>query len=146
MNPPSELVSAIEAVVRRTAALRPKDLDALTADTVLGEVTEVHEGYVIVAIHRGPATTAIPRSLASDARRASVGSLLALITDKFAEGSAGFEVLPAIEVDDDDFDDLPFNPFGRDDLHIREITEEGARLLAGKLAPLKILVPVTIEE
>jgi hypothetical protein len=104
----------------------------------------VHHGYVIIVPMNGPETL-LPRWMAvGAAARAHVGSLLALVTDKLSEASAVIDVIPALDIGDED-EPAPFTPFGRGDRRALAITAGDERLLAGEPEPPRVRVPVTIE-
>lgn len=141
---PDALVAALRAVARRTERLRVSELKLpASAEVTVGRVAEVHEGFVILAVMAGP-STAVPRWMAGAARRDEVGALLALVTDKLDGRSAVVEAVPAIDVDGEG-ESGAFSPFGRGDARVLAITEADVGLLAGSPAPLRVLVPVTIE-
>lgn len=139
------LVAAVRAVARRTEQLRGSQLDAAAAEVVLGRIAEIHAKYVMLAIQAGPGTTAVPRWMAVAAGRDTVGAALALVTDKLAGSSAVVEAVPAIDVDED-VEARPFTPFGRGDARALVITAQDELLLAREPQPLRVLVPVTIDE
>ena len=87
----------------------------------------------------------VPRWMAGAAQRDRVGALLALVADKLDGASAVVEAIPAIDIDDAPDAD-GFSPFGRGDVRTRRITADDARLLDGEPQPLRVLVPVTIDE
>jgi hypothetical protein len=142
---PAELAETLKAVARRTEHWRTSELALTTlAEVITGRISEVHKGYVVLVRVGGPATM-IPRWMAVAAQRDTVGSLLALVMDKLDDGRAVVEAVPAIDVDDNTATGR-FSPFGRGDPRILSITEADERLLAGEPQPLRILVPVLIEE
>jgi hypothetical protein len=142
---PAELAETLRAVARRTEHWRTSELALTTlAEVITGRISEVHKGYVVLVRVGGPATM-IPRWMAVAAQRDTVGSLLALVMDKLDDGRAVVEAVPAIDVDDNTATSR-FSPFGRGDPRILGITEADERLLAGEPQPLRILVPVLIEE
>jgi hypothetical protein len=142
---PDALISALKAVVRLTEHLRVSELMLpVSAEVIMGRIAEVHEGYVILALVTGP-STAVPRWMADAAQRDKVGALLALVTDKLDGRSAVVEAVPAIDVDDVT-GARAFSPFGRGDARVRTLTEADENVLTGAPAPLRILVPVTIDE
>jgi hypothetical protein len=142
---PKELTAALNAVARLTEQWRVSQLSLATlAEVITGRISEVHEGYVILVPAGGPAT-ALPRWMAVAAQRDKVGSLLALVTDKLDGGCAVVEAVPAIDIDATP-DAEVLAPFSRKDPRVLSITESDERLLAGKPQPLRVLVPVLIEE
>jgi hypothetical protein len=142
---PAELAEALKAVARRTEQWRKSELTLTTlAEVITGRIAEVHKGYVVLVRVGGPATM-VPRWMAVAAQRDAVGSLLALVMDKLDDGRAVVEAVPAIDVDDHTGTGR-FSPFGRGDPRILSITEADELLLAGEPQPLRILVPVLIEE
>jgi hypothetical protein len=143
-DPPEQLLHALKNVARVTEKIRARELAGTEPVVFLaGRVTEVHHSYVIIVPINGRETL-IPRWMAAGAaNRAHVGSLLALITDKLSEASAVIDVIPALDVDDDE--PAPFTPFGRGDTRALAITADDERLLSGTPEPLRVLVPVTIE-
>jgi len=143
---PADLVKALRALARRTEFLRSWAPTATAAVNItVGRIAEVHEGYVILALVRGSETTMVPRWMADAAKRDTVGSLLALVIDKLDLRSAVIEAVPAIAVDDEPAPGA-FHPFERGDSRMHTITEADERLLAREPAPLRVLVPVTIDE
>jgi hypothetical protein len=140
---------ALRALAARTEQVRVNDaslsspLEASFARWIAGHITEVHETYVLLAQPDGPAT-AVPRWMADAAHRNRVGGLLMLVTDKFHHASAVVEAVPAIDVDVADAN--TFSPFDRGDTRSLAITTEDAQVLAGKPLPLRIVVPVQIEQ
>jgi hypothetical protein len=137
------LASALRAVAGRTEEIRERELSvADLAAVIAGRVKEVHDGYVILVLMSGPEAL-VPLWMAGAARRATVGALLALVTDKLDGASAVIEAVPAIDVHDET-QSAAFTPFGRGDKRAVAITSEDERLLAGEPRPLRILVPVTI--
>lgn len=141
---PAGLTEALKAVARRTEQLRAGELILATlAEVIAGRIAEVHEGYVVLVRVSGPAAM-VPRWMAVAARRDKVGELLALVMDKLDYASAVVEAVPAIDVDSDAGAGV-FNPFGRSDTRVRNLTQADERLLAGEPQRLRILVPVLIE-
>ncbi len=141
---PTALTEVIKAVARRTEQLRASELILSTlAEVIAGQVTEVHEAYVLLVRVSGPATM-VPRWMAVAAQRDRVGALLALVADKLDDVSAVVEAVPAIDVGDSPGAD-GFSPFGRDDARARSLAAADERLLAGEPQPLRILVPVLID-
>src|ERR1039457_7264590 len=116
---PAELAEALKAVARRTEQWGPRGVG-------------------------GPATM-VPRWMAVAAQRDKVGSLLALVMDKLDDGRAVVEAVPAIDVPENAGTGR-FSPFGRGDPRILSLTQADELLLAGEPQPLRILVPVLIEE
>jgi hypothetical protein len=141
---PEALAEALKAVARHTERFRADEsILATLAEVIAGRIAEVHEGYVVLVRVSGPSAM-IPRWMAVAARRDKVGELLALVTDKLNDASAVVEAVAAIDVDDDASGDT-FSPFGRGNVHVRNLTDADERLLAGEPQPLRILVPVLIE-
>jgi hypothetical protein len=142
---PEGLAEALRAVARRTEQVRASEPNLATlAEVIVGRITEVHEGYIVLVRVSGPAAM-IPRWMAVAAQRDKVGELLALVMDKLDNAGAFVEAIPAIDVDDD----VPpgtFSPFGRSDMRVRKLTPADERLLTGEPRPLRILVPVLIDE
>lgn len=142
---PEGLTEALKAIARRIERWRSDELTVTTlAEVIAGRIAEVHEGYVVLVRMGGPATV-IPRWMAVAARRDEVGSLLAIVMDKIDDGRAVVEAVPAIDVDERTGANM-FSPFGRGDPRILSLTAADERLLAGKPQPLRVLVPVMIEE
>jgi hypothetical protein len=145
-NAPAGLLEVIAAVARQTEQVRASHLpsSALT-EVFAGQVTELHDAYVLLARVNGPSAL-VPRWMAAAARRDTVGALLSLVTDKFDDASALVEALPAIDTEDCGADEpQAFSPFGRGDPRALSLTAADERLLAGKPEPLRVLVPVTID-
>lgn len=139
------LITALKAVARRTEQLRAVEPRLrVVAEVVAGRIAEVHEGYVILTLIGGP-STAVPRWMAHAAYRDEVGAFLALVTDKLDGRSAVVEAMPGIDVNDD-LGQGTFSPFGRGSSRALALTEADESLLSGEPAPLRIIVPVTIEE
>jgi hypothetical protein len=140
---PEGLIQALKAVACETERIRDRVVaGAEFAEVIAGRVKEVHESYVILVLMSGPETL-IPRWMAHAAKRATVGDLLALVTDKLDGASAVIEALPAIDVNDD-AQAVAFTPFGRGDKRALGITADDERMLAGEPAPLRVLVPVAV--
>ncbi|GIG59853.1 hypothetical protein Lfu02_42250 [Longispora fulva] len=139
-----ELGLALRAVARRTEHVRAAETGLVkVADVVAGQVTEVHEGYVVLSQLGGP-STAVPRWMAVAAHRDQPGAWLILITDRLADASAFVNAVPGISLGADPSPE-PFTPFGRASQRARVITEADAAVLSGSPVPLTVVVPVVIE-
>jgi len=141
---PAELVAVIRALARETARARTHEASLAEVSSVFaGRISEVHQDHVLVTAE-GAATT-VQRSVAKAAHREGIGEALALVTD-FIEGARVLvDAVPALELSPTHAVAKAFSPFGRD-LAARTITEEDRRMLSGEPAPLKILIPITIEQ
>lgn len=111
-------------------------------EITIGSVAEARPGYVIVHTTAGD-DTAVPRWLAAGVARDKPGDLVALLHERLGARKAILEAMPAIDVDATD-DDADYSPFNRADPRNRLSTTD-APYLRGKPAPLRVLVPVTIE-
>jgi hypothetical protein len=141
---PDALAQALRAIARRTEQVRSGELILTTlAEVIAGQITEVHEGYVVLVVMSGP-DAMIPRWMAATAQRDTVGALLALVLDRLDDGGAVVRAVPAIDVGDEAGDGT-FSPFGRGDARARHLTRADAQLLAGEPRQLRILVPVLID-
>jgi hypothetical protein len=142
---PAGLLEIITVVARETEQVRASHLpvSALT-EIFAGQVTELHDAYVLLAQVNGPSAL-VPRWMAAAARRDTVGALLALVTDKLDDASALVEALPAIDTEGSEAGPQAFSPFGRGDSRALSLTAADQRLLAGQPQPLRVLVPVTID-
>ncbi|WP_432839289.1 hypothetical protein [Dactylosporangium sp. CA-092794] len=140
---PEGLMRALRAVAHETERIRDHVAGAELAEIIVGRVKEIHESYVLLVLMSGPETL-IPRWMARAAGRATVGALLALVTDKLDGASAVVEALPAIDVNDDTQIGA-FTPFGRSDKRALSITAADERLLAGEPEPLHVLIPVAVQ-
>jgi hypothetical protein len=140
---PTTLAETLRAIARRTAAAHLHIfVDAALTEVLAGKIAEVHDGYVILAVATGAATM-VPRWLATAAHRDHIGELLILVTDKLDEASAVVEAMPAIETGDC----ASFSPFGRgDNARILHVSPADQQLLAGTPVPLRVLVPVHLDE
>lgn len=143
-NASAALISAVRGVARRTEQLRASVLEAAAVKVLLGRISAVNADYVVVTTNRDAGTTMVPRWMADAAQRGTVGAMLALVTDKLGESSAVWEVIPALDVDEED--EAPYSPFGRGDARTLQITKEDELVLGREAEPLRVLVPVTIEE
>ena len=85
----------------------------------------------------------MPRWLAQAAHREEVGDCLALVTDRLDERHMVVNAVPGIDVSKD-APAAAFSPFGRN-APVRQLTKADTRLLSRAPAPLRVLVPVTIE-
>lgn len=142
---PDALTAALRAAASRTERVRASDiLRSSPAEVVFaGHIAQVSGAYVIVQAE-GQATM-VPRWMAGAARRDRMGALIALVTDKLEGASAVVEAIPAIDIEDAPKAD-GFSPFTRGDARATSITADDTSLLAGEPEPLRILVPVTIDE
>lgn len=139
---PPVLMDLLKDLAIRTEEIRKAEQSLIDSVQVeAGQITEVHEGYVLLLLAGGP-SAAVPRWMAVAANRAQVGEFLALVTDKLDAASAVVEAMPAIDVTQAD----EFSPFGRTDSRARTITVHDRSILAGVPEPLRVLVPVLIEE
>jgi hypothetical protein len=146
---PPALAEALRAVAGRTERVRADDsaLSSPLEAAFAGQITEIHEGFVLLAQANGPATM-VPRWMASAARRDQIGDCFVLVTDKLDESSAVVQAMPAIDVEigpEQEPAGSRFSPFGRASSRVRTITEQDARLLSGEPEALQIHVPVLID-
>ena len=141
---PDALAKGLRAIATCTGRISADDIVLSSPAEVIfaGFITEVSEGYVVLAQSKGPSTI-VPRWMADAVHRDRVGGLLLLVSDKLDCASAVVEAVPAIEIKDQPGG---FTPFGRGDARTRSITADDSRLLAGEPQSLRILVPVTIGE
>jgi len=141
---PAALGGALRALALRTEQARARDGALSPAEAAFaGWISEVHEGYVMLAQDNGPATM-LPRWMADAAHRDQLGALIVLVTDKFDHASAVIEAVPAIDLEEA-AEVSGFSPFGRGDARALRITANDVRLLAGEPQPLRIMVPVQID-
>lgn len=123
------------------ARRRHKVLKSVYEITV-GSVSEAHPGYVIVRTIQGD-DTAIPRWIASGVSRDKPGDLVALLNERLGARKAILEAVPAIDVDLPDSTN-DYSPFDDTDPRNR-LSAKDAPFFRAAPAPLRVLVPVTIE-
>jgi hypothetical protein len=142
---PIALAEAVRAAASRTERIRGDDivLSSPAEKAFAGWITEMHKEYVV--LRTDDASTMVPRWMVSAAHRDQVGAFLALVTDKLDDASAVVEAVPAIDIEDTT-ETSEFTPYGRGDARVLSVTAEDARLLAGEPEPLRIFIPVLIEE
>lgn len=133
-----ELLESLQDIARATLAAReaarsPSGVDVV-AGTIAGTVDDV---FVLDGPHGEK--TMVPRWLAQAAHRDEVGDALALVTEKLDDTQMVVKAVPAIDVTP-----RSASPFGRA-APMRTLTASDARLLSGAPAPIRVLVPVTIE-
>jgi hypothetical protein len=141
----SALREAVRAVASRTERIRGNDLvlSSPAERAFAGWIAEMHEEYVV--LRTDDASTVIPRWMAVEAHRDQAGAFLALMTDRLDGASAVVEAVPAIDVEGTP-NTSDFTPYGRAGARVLSITAEDARLLAGEPEPLRIFIPVPLEE
>ncbi|HUC57657.1 MAG TPA: hypothetical protein VMA95_09670 [Streptosporangiaceae bacterium] len=136
------LAEMIRALANHTEQARPGDIMLTSPAEVIfaGQIAELTDALVVLVQAPG-STTIVPRWMANAAHRDQVGEFLALVADQIDGASAVVEAVPAIDVPA-----ARFSPFGRGDNRATAITADDVRLLSGEPEPLRILIPVTIEE
>ena len=137
-----EFIEVLRDVARETRTAMERGVrGGGGADVITGTIREALDDGLVLQAESG-VRTLVPRWLGQSAHREQVGDVLALVTDKLAEAQMVVQALPAIELRDEPRSAA--SPFGRG-APVRMLTAADARLLAGEPAPLKVLVPVTIE-
>lgn len=137
-----QLLDALRRVARETAnASTHQTGSSGHTEVVTGRILEALRDVLVLQAETGMRTY-VPRWLAQSARRENVGDLLALVTDRLDDMQMVVRAVPAIDMGTKR--DASPTPFGRT-APVRELIAADARLLRGTPAPLKILVPVTIE-
>jgi hypothetical protein len=135
-----ELLRSVSRLTER-ARDRHKVLTRVYEITI-GAVSQSLPGYVVVHTTAGE-DTAVPRWLAAGVARDKPGDLVALLHERLGARKAILEAVPAIDVEDAG-DGSGYSPFDRADPRNRLSTADAA-YLRGEPAPLRVLVPVTIE-
>jgi hypothetical protein len=135
-----DLLRSVSRLTER-ARDRHKVLSTVYEITV-GSVAESRPGYVVVHTTAGE-DTAVPRWIAAGVARDKPGDLVALLHERLGARKAILEAMPAIDVDDSETAS-DYSPFDRADVRNR-LSSADAPYLQGEPAPLRILVPVTIE-
>lgn len=135
-----ELHRLLRLLARKTKAARARL--APLQDVVAGKISETQPDFLILTAASGE-RTAVPRWLAQAAHREEVGDCLALVTDRLDERHMVVNAVPGIDVSKD-APAAAFSPFGRN-APVRQLTKADTRLLSRAPAPLRVLVPVTIE-
>ncbi len=138
------LSAALRELARHTAEVRDElKRSASLREIVTGRITRLADDNLVLATSGG-GTTMVPRWLARGAHRENVGEFLALVQERLDERQALVEAMPAISLEPTASRD-EISPFGRDP-QLYRVGPEDAALLAREPAPLRLLVPVTIEE
>lgn len=143
----------LRSVTRLTERARRRHKVLTTVyEITIGAVSESRRGYVVVRTTAGE-DTAVPRWLAAGVARDKPGDLVALVHERLGTRKAILEAVPAIDVDGDDQaaravpdveDAAGYSPFDRADKRNR-LSVADAPYVRGEPAPLRVLVPVTIE-
>jgi hypothetical protein len=143
---PDDVVAALGSLTRRTEQLRVGEplLDNL-AEINLGRVTAVFDTHVVIGLLQG-LETLVPRWMAVAVHRDVVGQVLAVVLDRVHPAAAVTEAVAAIEYGADGIDADRFHAFGRHDRAALRLTPADERLLEGSPMPLKVIVPVPIDE
>lgn len=137
----SELHDVLRLVARETRAVRARNQDPRDIRAVIaGAISEAQPEFLV--LEAGPdLQTYVPRWLAHSAGRERVGDLLALVTDKLDDNQMVVSAVPAIGTG---VTTPTFTPFGRA-APVGGLTAADARLRSHEPAPLRVLVPITIE-
>lgn len=135
-----DLHELLQRIARMTTMARLRcSRKVKLAEVVAGRLSE--EAGLLILNVEGGGPTAVPRWLAESAHRGNVGDCLALVTEKLDAQQMVVHALPGIEAGPSS---APrFSPFGRD-APVHALTKADAQRLAGRPAPLRILVPVAI--
>ncbi len=128
------LHAALVQVARETDAMH--ELGA--PDVVTGTVTKISDDAVLLQA-AGGVQTWLPRWLARGVHREEVGDALALVTERLDAHQLVVRAVPALEVKAASRS----SPFGRD-ARVHTLSAADVKKLAGRPAPLKVVVPVTI--
>jgi hypothetical protein len=140
---PAHLLPALHELARRTELARHQEPSVAKVSSMFaGRISEVHEDHVLVRGER--ASTPVQRSVAKAAHREKVGDALALVTDLLEGARILVDAVPALGIPPSEADAKGFSPFGRSPA-ARAISASDRRVLEGKPAPLKILIPISIE-
>lgn len=138
-----EVRSLLHRLAQATRKLRRRSgLERDLWEVLAGAVSEAQAEYVVVTSSSG-SRAAVPRDLARAAHREQIGDCLALISYDLGEQSRVIQAVPGIDLSRDS-EKKSFSPFRRDS-PVSWISKADAEYLSGSPAPLKILVPVTIE-
>lgn len=135
-----ELLRLLRLLARRTKAARARLSGG--QDVIAGTISETRSDYLVLTAASG-LRTAVPRWLAQAAHREKVGDCLALVTDRLDDRHMVVNAVPGIDVSKGAAA-ATFSAFGRT-APVRQLTKADARLLSRPAAPLRVLVPVTID-
>lgn len=137
------VVRSLAQQIARVEAGLPHPLDRFA-----GQVSERRRDSVLVAAQDGT-RTAVPLWMVRAAHRDQVGDPLVLVSVRLDDHQALMHVVPGIDIPmqrtREQAAQSTFRPFGRADRRSLELSGGDLAGLRGAPAPLRVLVPVTIE-
>jgi hypothetical protein len=138
----SAIALVLRTLARQTATVRLQRRFAKHAPAFLGRISSSTEGYVVVT-NEGGLSIAVPRGLARAAHRERIGECLAVINSHVDARELIVRAIPGIDVGREHAE--PYSPFARVD-GFERINATDAAYLRGQPEPLRIQIPVTIEQ